>query len=203
MLALASALVVVPAHATTGDTLATDLAVMPQFLDYNWASNPAAAGPHIALPFTLNRRMAYSQEAPLQLPCDVDALSVGMSFRNVGADPVYVELSGTLAINGQESNLIANVYGQTEPHAPLGVLVAPDAVSTGGFIVIARPPYYDFLASQLPANVPVKVRMRSQAFTNSNYDPYRGGYYLSNAVSESVVWNNAFTVWVQRACPAS
>lgn len=190
------------AHATNADVLAIDLATMSQSIAFNWASNPSpATQTQVALSFSPTTRTAYTQAAPLQLPCDVNQLSVGMSFRNISGQALYPEMSGTVAINGAEGNLITNVYGQTEPHAPSQLFVQPGTVGTGGFIFIALPPLYDYTTEQFPANVPLKIRMRVAGFTSTDYDVYRGGFYLNNQIAESVIWNNAYAIWVKRVCP--
>lgn len=191
------------ADAVVTDALAIDLATHQQGIAWNWASNPSPGNySYQNLTFNPSTRTAYTQAAPLSLPCDVNQLSIGMAFRNVGAQPLYGELSGTIAINGDEHDLLTNLYGQTEPHAALNnVLVPPSGVSTGGFIFIALPPLYDFATEQLPANVPLKIRMRVAGYTDSAYDTSRGGYFLSSLISESTVWNNAWALWVRRTCP--
>ena len=45
-------------------------------------------------------RSAYSQAAPLDLPCDLTRLATGMSFRNVDTSGLYVEMGGSLYVNG-------------------------------------------------------------------------------------------------------
>ena len=94
------------------------------------------------------------------------------------------------------------MFGQTEPLATLPTLLAPNAVGTGGFIFVAQPPLYDFLPSQLPANVPIKMRMIVRPFSDPTYDTTRGGFSLSALIPESTVWNNTYFVWIRRSCPA-
>ena len=190
------------ASATQADVLAIDLPAATQDIAFNWASNPSPSTPtQFHLTFSPTTRSAYTQAAPLNLPCDVNQLAVGMFFHNVGSTAIYPEMSGTVAINGDEHNLIANVFNQTEPHAPENLLLQPGATGSGGFIFMALPPLYDFTPDQFPANVPLKLRMRVAGYSDSAYDPARGGFSLANLVGESVVWNNAWTVWVQRTCP--
>lgn len=189
------------AYAVLSDRVAIDLTTHAQTVVFNWASNPSSQATSVPLTFSPTTRSAYSQSAPLPLPCDVSFLAIGMSFQNVGSDAFYAEQAGTVAVRGDEHNLLTNVFGQTEPLAPLNYALQPGAVGTGGFIFIAQPPLYDFTTEQFPANVPLKLRMLVRPFSSTAYDTSRGGYALSGLLSESPIYNNAWTVWVQRTCP--
>ncbi len=191
------------AHALTGDYLVVEPNTTTMALYYNWASNTAPAGTTINLAFSPTTRTAYTQAAPLALPCDLTQFNTGMVFRNVSSQSLYVEMGGRLYINGDERQPITNVYGQTEALAPISAPLAAGAVGTGGFIFVAQPPLFDFLASQLPANVPLKVRMFVRGYTDTAWDFSRGGFFASAAVPETVVWNNTYFAWVRRTCPSS
>lgn len=201
-LTLAAASAARRAHALTGDVLALDPITMNQALTYNWDSNPNSTVVQAPLNFSPTTRTAYTQASPLNLPCDVNWLATGMSFRNVSTAGLYAEMGGSVYVNGDEHQPLTNVFGQTEPLATLTPLVAPGAVSTGGFIFIAQPPLYDFLPSQFPANTPLKIRMIVRGYNDPAYDVTRGGFFLSARIPESVVWNNTWFVWVRRSCPA-
>ncbi len=190
------------AQALTGDVMLVDPINVPQALSYNSASSGSSTPTQITLSFSPTTRSAYTQAAPLDLPCDLTWLATGMAFRNVSASGVYAEIGGSLYVNGDERRPLTNVYGQTEPYATLSPLVAPNAMSAGGFIFVAPPPLYDFLPTQLPANVPLKIRMLVRAYNDTAYDSSRGGYFVSARVPEPIVWNNTYFVWIRRSCPS-
>ncbi len=198
----AGALATRSAQALTGDVLLVDPINVPQALSYNGASSGSSTPTQITLSFSPTTRSAYTQAAPLDLPCDLTWLATGMAFRNVSTSGVYAEMGGSLYVNGDEHQPLTNVYGQTEPYATLSPLVAPNAMSSGGFIFVAQPPLYDFLPTQLPANVPLKIRMLVRAYNDTAYDTSRGGYFVSARVPESVIWNNTYFVWIRRSCPS-
>ena len=198
---LGSSLAAGVAHAVVGDRLLIDPQTMPQAISYNWASNPSSAPTQFNLTFSPTTRSAYTQAAPLDLPCDVNWLATGMSFRNVGSQGLYVEMGGSVYVNGNERQPIANVYSQTEAFAPLAPELLPNNVGTGGFIFIAQPPLYNYLPSQFPANVPLKIRMIVRPFSSTAYDTTRGGYFLSSQIPENPIYNNTWFLWVRRTCP--
>jgi hypothetical protein len=228
---LGSALVA--ATASAADVLAIDLASAAQGQVIAFASptvpyTSVDLKPYIALNF----RTAFSKAAPLTLPCDVDFLAGGISWKNVSGAHVYVEMSGALYYDGNEHRPLVNVWGQTRGLAPTGITNA-GTVGTGGFIFLTAPPLYNFsqdpsivdptlsymsvpgyeamTPSQLapyapgyiPANVPIKINYRVRAFSNNVYDPARGGYTLSDLVADTVIWSDVYSVWITRSCPAN
>lgn len=198
---LASSLAGGVAHAVAGDPLLVDPFTTVQQLSYNWASNPAGTATNLNLTFSPQTRSAYTQAAPLDLPCDLNWLATGVNFRNTHDAALHVELGGQMRVNGVEGSTIPNAYGQMEGFAPLMPSVAPGASGGGGFIFVAPLPLVSWLPSQIPANVPIKIRMFVRPFSDTTYDPARGGFSLSNLIPESTVWNNTWFLWIRRTCP--
>jgi hypothetical protein len=187
------------ASADVADAVQMDPSIAPQWITYSSASNPSLVTLNVT--FTANTRDAYSKTAPLQLPCDVDWLAIGVAYKNVSAQPLYIEWGGQLWLEGSEKKKVANVFGQTSQYAAPGLQWQPGEVGTGGFIYIAHPPLYNYTSDQFPPNVPMRLQLESRGFSAPDYDPSRGGYSLTNLVGEGVIWNNNYRVWVQRTCP--
>jgi hypothetical protein len=218
--------------ASAADILKIDLfdPAAGQSLSYSSPTVPLTTvnlKPHIPS----NLRAAFSKTSPLELPCDVDFLAGGLSWRNISDQPVYVEMSGSVYLVGNESVRLANVFGEVEPHAPLGAPTLAGALGTGGYIFLTAPPLYNFTVDDtladitlaylqvpgyadpgtdafddsapgyLPANVPLKIWYRVRAFTDDTYDHARHGYSLTDLVPDSVVWDDCYTIWVERSCP--
>lgn len=179
---------------------------------------------------SLNTRTAYTAAAPLQIPCDVTFLAIGPVWRNTTTQAFYPEMSASLYVGGDEHVPLANVYGQTRPLAPSNVPTAAGQLGTGGFIFLTPPPLFDFTTDPtisdaslgylglpnytsmspstlagfepgyLPANVTLKANVRVRAFSSTAWDPARGGFALANEVVDTVVWNNAYNLWIRRVC---
>lgn len=193
--------------ASVPDAVVMDPSIGRTSITYSSLSNPVQTSfPVVFTPIpcawgTCTTRDAFTKDQPLALPCDVDFLSVGVAFKNVSAQSLYMEWSGALWDMGNEKKPIANAYGQTEIPIADGRLYASGQVGTGGFIFIAQPPLLDFTTSQFPPNVPLRIQMASKGFASPTIDPARGSYALANLVPESVVFNNNFRIWVRRTCP--
>lgn len=71
------------------DAVVMDPSVGAQSIGFTSASSPTMTA--LPIVFTPPTRDAYTKAAPLQLPCDVDFLSVGVSWKNVSSQPLYVE----------------------------------------------------------------------------------------------------------------
>lgn len=225
-------LLALSASASAADILQIDLfdPALSQTLVYSSPTVPTTSvnlRPHIPS----NLRAAFSQAAPLELPCDVDFLAGGLSWRNISSQPVYVEMSGSLFMYGAERVRLANVFGSVEEHAPQNVQTAAGAIGTGGYIFLTAPPLYNFSLDEslvditlaylqvpgydqpgtnafadsapgyIPANVPLRIWYRLRAFSDDNYDHARHGYSLTDLVPDSVVWDDCYTIWVERSCP--
>lgn len=219
--------------ASAADVLQIDLfdTALNQVLVYSSPTVPVTEidlKPHIPS----NLRAAFSQADPLELPCDVTFLAGGLSWRNISAQPVYVEMSGSLFMYGAEKVRLANVFGSVEEHAPQNIETAAGAIGTGGYIFLAEPPLYNFSVDEslvditlaylqvpgydqpgtnafvqsapgyIPANVPLRIWYRIRAFDDNNYDHTRHGYSLDDLVPDSVVWDDCYTIWIERSCPA-
>lgn len=187
------------ASADVADAVQMDPSIAPQWINYTSASNSTLVSLQVV--FTPPTRDAFTKAAPLQLPCDVDFLAIGVAYKNVSAQPLYIEWGGQLWLEGSEKKKIANVFGQTSQYAATGLLWQPGQVGTGGFIYIAHPPLYNYTTDQFPANVPVRLQQESRGFSAPDIDATRGGYSLTNFVGEGVIWNNNYRIWVQRTCP--
>lgn len=187
------------ALSTPVDAVIMDPAIGSQTFSFRSPSQPAL----ITLPvvFTVPTRDAYTKAQPLQLPCDVDFLSVGVSFKNISAQPLYIEWSGAVFENGNEKTRIPDGFGQSVAHIADGRLFQPGEVGNGGFIFIAQSPYLSWTAASFPANVPLRLQLESRGFVDGALDPVRGGYSLDNLFVENVIWNNNYRIWVQRTCP--
>ncbi|MFO0604031.1 MAG: hypothetical protein U0324_12695 [Polyangiales bacterium] len=191
------------AHALAGDVVVVDPFDGHQQLSYNWASNPSGEPVLLNPTFSTTTRSAYTQAAPLDLPCDLNWLAAGVTFRSVHDAPLYGEIGGMMRVNGVESAVIPNYYGQNEGFAPLMPPVAPGASSGGGFIFVAQLPLVSWAAEQIPANVPIKIRMFMRGFSANTYDVPRGGFSAANQIPEATVWNNTWFLWIRRSCPGA
>jgi hypothetical protein len=187
------------AYAAATDAVLMDPSIGTQNISFSSASNPALTT--LPVVFTPNTRDAYTKSQPLALPCDVDFLAVGVSFKNISAQPLYIEWSGAVFENGYEKTRIPDAFGRTIVHVADGRLFQPGEVGTGGFIFIAQAPLLSWPASSFPANVPLRLQMESRGFTSPDLDPARGGYSLANLATEDVIWNNNYRIWVKRTCP--
>lgn len=195
----ASAALASPGASTAGfDAVRMDPTVGAQAIGFASPTSPYQSLPIV---FTPPTRDAYTKAQPLQLPCDVDFLAVGVAFKNISAQPLYIEWSGAVYLNGNEKTPIPDGFGRPVVHIADGRLFQPGEVGSGGFIHIAQAPLLSWPADSLPANVPLRLQMESRGFTRPDFDHARGGYDLANLASETEIWNNNYRVWVQRTCP--
>lgn len=181
------------------DAVLMDPSIGAQSVSFRSASNPALTT--LPVVFTPPTRDAFTKAQPLELPCDVDFLSVGVSFKNISAQPLYIEWSGAIFEYGSEKTRIPDAYGRKVVHIADGRQHQPGEVGSGGFLFIAPAPLLSWPATSLPANVPLRLQMESRGFTSDAIDPVRGGYALAHQVAEDVIWNNNYRIWVQRTCP--
>lgn len=187
------------AYAAPVDAVLMDPSIGAQNVTFKSASSSTATT--LPVVFTANTRDAYTKAQPLSLPCDVDFLAVGVSFKNISAQPLHIEWSGAVFLNGSEKTRIPDAFGRTIVHIADGRLFQPGEVGSGGFIFIAQAPLLSWTAASFPANVPLRLQMESRGFTSPELDPVRGGYSLANLAAEDVIWNNNYRIWVQRTCP--
>ena len=181
------------------DGVLMDPSIGAQSITYWSASDPT---PHsLPIVYTPPTRDAFTKTAPLALPCDVSFLAVGLSWKNVSAQPLYIEWAGGVFYNGSERTKIPDGYGRSMVYVADGRLHQPGAVSGGGFIFIAEEPLLSWPATSFPANVPLRLQLETRGFTSDAIDPVRGGYALAHLFAEDIIWNNNHRVWVQRTCP--
>lgn len=197
--ALAALLPASAALAAPVDAVLMDPSVGAQTITFSSAAKAGQTSHPVV--FTPPTRDAYTKALPLELPCDVDSLAVGVSFKNISAQPLYVEWSGAVFENGSEKTRIADGFGRTEVHIADGRQFLPGEVGSGGFLFIAPAPLLSWPAASFPANVPLRLQLESRGFTSNVIDPARGGYALANQAPEDVIWNNNYRIWVQRTCP--
>lgn len=202
--ALLGALVSLPLAASIAvaaplDAVQMDPSVGAQTISYSSAGSPAMTS--VPVVFTPPTRDAYTKDKPLELPCDVTFLSVGLSFKNVSAQPLYIEWSGAVFENGSEAMSIPDAFGRKIVHIADGRRFLPGEVGSGGFIHIAPSPLLSWTPESFPANVPLRLQLESRGFTDPTFDHGRGGYSLANQVAEDVIYNNNYRIWVQRSCP--
>lgn len=196
----ASAVFAAPGATTAGfDAVRMDPTVGAQTISFRSPSSPDLTS--LPIVFTPPTRDAYTKAQPLQLPCDVDFLAVGVAFKNISYQPLYLEWSGAVYLNGSENTRIPDGFGRTDVHIADGRRFQPGEVGSGGFIHIAQAPLLSWTAESFPANVPLRLQMESRGFTSPEIDPVRGGYSLTNLAGETEIWNNNYRVWVQRTCP--
>lgn len=187
------------AFAAPADAVLMDPSVGAQTIAYSSAAKPGLTS--LPVVFTPPTRDAYTKALPLELPCDVDSLAVGVSFKNVSAQPLYIEWSGAVFENGDEKTRIPDAFGRKVVHIADGRQFGPGEVGSGGLLFIAQAPLLSWPAASFPANVPLRLQLESRGFTSNAIDALRGGYDLANQASEDVIWNNNYRIWVQRTCP--
>jgi hypothetical protein len=187
------------AFAAPADAVLMDPSVGAQTIAYSSAAKPGLTS--LPVVFTPPTRDAYTKALPLELPCDVDSLAVGVSFKNVSAQPLYIEWSGAVFENGDEKTRIPDAFGRKVVHIADGRQFGPGEVGSGGLLFIAQAPLLSWAAASFPANVPLRLQLESRGFTSNVIDALRGGYDLANQASEDVIWNNNYRIWVQRTCP--
>lgn len=195
-----SALVALPGASAAGqDAVLMDPSIGSQAITFSSKSD----GVFVTLPieFTPPTRDAFTKADPLELPCDLDFLSVGVTFKNISSQPLYVEWSGAVFLNGSEKTPIPDAYGRKSVHIADGRLFQPGQVGSGGFIFLAQPPLLSWAYDSIPINTPLRLQMESRGFTSAALDPVRGGYDLASSAPEDVIWNNNYRIWVQRTCP--
>lgn len=186
------------AHAAT-DGVLVDPSIGGQSITWWSASDPT---PHtLPIVYTPPTRDAFTKAAPLALPCDVSFLAVGISWKNVSAQPLFIEWAGAVFYNGSEKTKIPDGFGRPVVYVADGRLWQPGEVGNGGFIFIAEPPLLSWTSDSFPANVPLRLQMETRGFTSDQIDPVRGGYALAHLFPEDIIWNNNHRVWVQRTCP--
>lgn len=187
------------------DAVLMDPSVGSLSMQWTSASNPTLTSiPVVFTPVACGAGMCATRDVgtktqPVQIPCDTDFLAVGVAWKNVSSQPLYIEWGGALWNMGDEKKPIPDAFGRSEVGIGDGRLFAPGEVGTGGFIFTIQPPYVSW--PELPANVPLRIQMTSKGFTSPTIDPARGSYALANEVPEDIIWNNNFRIWVRRTCP--
>lgn len=217
------------APALAADVLEVDLTnpTIQQLLNYRSASEGVMHTVDIRANITHNRRRAFTPEAPLLLPCDLDWLSAGLSWRNVSPHPIYPEMSAMVSF-GDEKRPLLDRMGHATPFAPSSATTAAGAIGTGGYFFVPPEPLVAFTTNPaladptlaymndpgyltapvlsstpgfLPANVPLKIAYRVRAFSAAHYDHVRGGYSLADLVPDNIIWNDCYVTWIMRQCP--
>ncbi len=202
-LAASASLVGATAHAV-------DLQLDPALLESIYFT-PSVNSGNVHVPVT--NHTAYSQAAPYALPCDVTEFDQQIQIDYVTAGPeVYPQLDISFFLYGDESQpihsnglnnyaapyggfsrTVSGLQGLQDHHTQIDGFLPVSSISQyGGFL---------FQPSDLPANVPVRMRMRVVAFSCSTPDPTTGGYSAACQLPDPTPWDNVFNVWIQRTCP--
>ena len=98
------------AHAAPVDGVVMDPSIGPQAITYHSLSN--STNTTLPVVFTPPTRDAFTKAAPLMLPCDVSFLAVGVSWKNVSPQSLFVEWAGGVFLNGDEHTKIPDGFGR-------------------------------------------------------------------------------------------
>lgn len=192
-LALCFGVLAQPTQASSTDILDLNISSPTLELTFKAPADPALR--HVSLTFSASRRTAFSREAPLLLPCDVEDIHGNIIIRNISGGDVYPEIQGELFINGLESQAIQNYFGFTTSKVVLPLLAAGATTSPG--YIIASPGMASYDPLDLPENTPVKLILRPRAYSNNVFDHAVGGYSQADLLPETI-WNNVMSIWIQR-----
>lgn len=149
------------AFAAPADAVLMDPSVGAQTIAYSSAAKPGLTS--LPVVFTPPTRDAYTKALPLELPCDVDSLAVGVSFKNVSAQPLYIEWSGAVFENGDEKTRIPDAFGRKVVHIADGRQFGPGEVGSGGLLFIAQAPLLSWAAPPSRPTSPCGCSWRAEA----------------------------------------
>lgn len=158
-------------------------------LVYKQSANPAQVSVNIVT--SPSTRTAFTQTAPLLLPCDVNFLAGSIRMLNISAQTLYPTIEARVFLGGNEARAVPNAWGQTPSSGPSNAIIQPGQLGQAGYIFF-HPVLVNYGVGQFPPNLPVKLVMGSRATISPTYQP---------VLPEDVIWNNYYAVWVMKSCP--
>lgn len=96
--------------------------------------------------------------------------------------------------DGLEKRLLPNVWGVPDQQWPTNFALQPGQTFNPAYIFFAaNTRLVNYSPNVFAPNVPTKIAMISFPQLNASYQA---------PAQEDVIWNNAYTLWVMRDCPA-